>query len=233
MYKYEFGAIFACESKSDEDIQVLIGKVREIINDCHGRIVKEDVWGKKELTYPIKKQNFGFYMFTTMMMEPAETKKLQEKLKLTDGILRYLLLNLDKEPGYRQHQSHLESREANAPKTEDVDTEEEGIVEEVVKEEVKTESKPEVKAVKKEVKEEKETVEEEVKKEPKVKTEAKAEKPKAKTATKKAKPAAKEEVEVKKEEAKEEPVKEEVAEEPKKKESKPAKDLDQLLDEIL
>ena len=70
MYKYEFGHIIECESKKDEEIQQVIGEVRQMISDLKGRIVKEDVWGKRELTYPIKKQNNGFYMFTTMMMEP-------------------------------------------------------------------------------------------------------------------------------------------------------------------
>lgn len=100
MYKYEFGHIIECESKKDEEIQKVIGEVRQMISDLNGRIVKEDVWGKRELSYPIKKQNHGFYMFTTMMMEPAAVVEFEKKLKLLEGSLRYLLINLDKEPGY-------------------------------------------------------------------------------------------------------------------------------------
>jgi len=100
MYKYEFGHIIECEGKRDEEIQKVIGEVRQMISDLNGRIVKEDVWGKRELTYPINKQNHGFYMFTTMMMEPFATVEFEKKLKLLDGSMRYLLINLDKEPGY-------------------------------------------------------------------------------------------------------------------------------------
>lgn len=239
MYKYEFGTILACESKSDEDIQALIGKIREVINDCHGRIVKEDVWGKKDLSYPIQKQNYGFYMFTTMMMEPSETKKLQEKLKLTDGILRYLLLNLDKEPGYHQHLAYLESRSELAPKVEEGTT---PVVEEtpqldiaapiepvtpapIAVEKIEKEEIISAKVEPEETKEDKPVKAKPIKSTPKkVKKTEKIETPAPAPIEPAPSESAKEEKPADTEETKEEKTKES---------TKKSKDLDQLLDEIL
>lgn len=221
MYKYEFAQIIECEGKSDEDIQNVIGKIRELITQCKGRITKEDVWGKKDLTYAVNKQNYGYYMFTIMMMDPAEMVEFNKQIRLISGLMRYLLINLDKEPGYAKQQLIPKvTEEQKAELAEEEQEEAEEAEEESVKEEKKKEKK-EVKKVEKVKTEKKEEVkeEEEQKEEPK--------KEKVKKVVKKA---------VKKEEKKEE-VKEE---KPAKKEEKKveekevdSKKLDQLLDEIL
>jgi len=150
MYKYEFGHIIECESKKDEEIQQVIGEVRQMISDLKGRIVKEDVWGKRELTYPIKKQNNGFYMFTTMMMEPFAVVEFEKKLKLLDGSLRYILINLDKEPGYAKQvaadEGDDEKIKTRIPAKEEDEEEEKEDTKKAV-----SEAKPEVKPVKEEV----------------------------------------------------------------------------------
>ncbi len=135
MYKYELGTIIACESLSEEETQTIIGQIRELISECHGRIIKEDLWGQKELAYPIKKQNHGFYMFTLVNFESHEVPLFENKLRLLDGCLRYLLINLDKEPGYNEQQeidSHKETTESVSTE-QPIDTAEAATVEEETK----------------------------------------------------------------------------------------------------
>ena len=100
MYKYEFAHIIECEGKKEDEIQAVIGQVRQLIADLGGRIQKEDVWGQKDLTYEIKKQNHGFYMFTILTMDGEKMVEFEKRLKLVDGTLRYMIINLDREPGY-------------------------------------------------------------------------------------------------------------------------------------
>jgi len=104
MHKYELAHIIECEGKKDEEIQSVIGQVRTLIGDLGGRIVKEEVWGQKELAYEINKQNHGFYMFTIMTLEPNKMIEFEKKMRLIDGSMRYLLINLDNEPGYNMEQ---------------------------------------------------------------------------------------------------------------------------------
>ena len=139
MYKYEFAHIIECESKSDDEIQSVIGNVRELIAGLGGRIIKEDVWGKKELAYPIKDQNNGYYLFTIMMLEGAKLAELEKKMSLLEGSLRYLIINLDKEPGYAQQ---LRANEENKDKIKD----EKDKAKTDAKEEDDVEAKAEVKA---------------------------------------------------------------------------------------
>jgi small subunit ribosomal protein S6 len=214
MYKYELATIIACESLSEEETQTIIGRIRELISDCHGRIIKEDLWGQRELTYPIKKQNHGFYMITQVNFEPTEVTAFESKLRLLEGCLRYLLINLDREPGYNEQQQNdtdKANREIEAGLTQP--NVEETTVEETlppVKEETVKKTKSARKVTKKESTPEESPV---------------ADKPK--TTTKKSAPKVEAKEEVKEETPAETPV--ETKEDKKTK----AKNLDKLLDEIL
>ncbi len=216
MYKYELATIIACESLSEEETQTVIGRIRELISDCHGRIIKEDLWGQKELTYPIKKQNHGFYMITQVNFEPTEVPAFEAKLRLLEGCLRYLLINLDREPGYNeQQQNDLDRANQEIDNQVSVAAAESDQVEETTKE------KP---ATKKEVVKKPKTAKKTVKEESI--TEARVEE-KAKPAAKKTASKVKAPQEVVEETPVETPVKTE--EEKKAK----AENLDKILDEIL
>ena len=56
------------------------------------RVVKEDLWGVKDLVYPIKKQTKGFYAHFEIEADPKAVKGLDKNLKLEEDIIRYLLV---------------------------------------------------------------------------------------------------------------------------------------------
>ena len=57
-----------------------------------GKVVKEDLWGNKDLAYPIKKQTKGFYTHYEINADPKGAKGLDKQLKVEENILRYLLI---------------------------------------------------------------------------------------------------------------------------------------------
>lgn len=77
------------------DLEKPLAKLRKIIADNKGDIVKEENWGKRKLAYRIKNEDFAMYMYMEVAL-PAETvKKLQSTLNITDEVLRYLLTAVD------------------------------------------------------------------------------------------------------------------------------------------
>lgn len=77
------------------DLEKPLAKLRKLIADSKGEIVKEDNWGKRKLAYAINKEDFGIYVYLEVKL-PAETvKKLQSTLNITDEVLRYLLTAID------------------------------------------------------------------------------------------------------------------------------------------
>lgn len=47
--------------------------------------------GKKDLAYEIQKETEGCYLLATFEAETIDIKRLDQQVKLTEGILRYLL----------------------------------------------------------------------------------------------------------------------------------------------
>lgn len=49
-------------------------------------------WGKRRLAYLINDKSEGYYVLATMTAEPAFPAELERVFKITDGIMRYLVL---------------------------------------------------------------------------------------------------------------------------------------------
>lgn len=60
-----------------------------------GKILSSKEWGKKELSYPIKKEKEGEYLFLEIEMTPEKGGEIEKKLRLEEEILRHLLLRKD------------------------------------------------------------------------------------------------------------------------------------------
>ncbi|HBQ50436.1 30S ribosomal protein S6 [Candidatus Daviesbacteria bacterium RIFCSPLOWO2_01_FULL_38_10] len=56
------------------------------------KVIKEDLWGLRDLAYPIKKQTKGFYAHFEIEAEPKNAKGLDKILKVEEDIIRYLLV---------------------------------------------------------------------------------------------------------------------------------------------
>lgn len=81
------------DARLDKDaLDRALAKVKKVIEDAGGKIGKIDEWGKKELAYPIKKQKQGIFYNSVVELDAKNIKAVQDKLKIEDTILRYLLV---------------------------------------------------------------------------------------------------------------------------------------------
>jgi small subunit ribosomal protein S6 len=93
---YELGVIVST-SLEDEERNGFLGELKDLLAKEGASIVKEDVWGKRNLAYSINHQREGFYVFWQYEGPGSVVKPLEYKLRLSDQVLRYLNLNLDRE----------------------------------------------------------------------------------------------------------------------------------------
>ena len=69
----------------------VIDKVKGWIAEAGGTIDKVDVWGRRRLAYPIKKQREGQYvLFNTSMPNTASTA-LDQNLRFLEPVIRYMI----------------------------------------------------------------------------------------------------------------------------------------------
>lgn len=57
-----------------------------------GKVNKEDLWGNKDLAYPIKRQTKGYIAHYEVTTDPKNAKSIDKVLKVEEDILRYLLI---------------------------------------------------------------------------------------------------------------------------------------------
>jgi small subunit ribosomal protein S6 len=77
---------------SEEEVSKVLGKVSEYITKVGGTVVEVVQWGKKRLAYPINKFGEGNYVLTRVEIKPEAVKGLEASLKLSNEIIRHLVI---------------------------------------------------------------------------------------------------------------------------------------------
>lgn len=80
--------------QDEKERKALLDDIKRKASGEEGKITKEDLWGVKDLAYPIKRQNKGFYAHFEIETEPKNMKGLDKALKIEEDVLRYLLVRV-------------------------------------------------------------------------------------------------------------------------------------------
>ena len=88
--KYET-VIIIDNSLQEEEINALVEKFKSLI-ETEGTVESVDLWGKRRLAYPINDLNEGYYALINFSAKPAFPQELDRILKITDGILRFIII---------------------------------------------------------------------------------------------------------------------------------------------
>ncbi len=92
MQKYE--AMFVISTKQDEEaVKATVEKFSTLISE-NGTLVSVDEWGKRKLAYLINKEAEGHYVLFTFESEAAFPAELDRISKITDGVLRSMIIAL-------------------------------------------------------------------------------------------------------------------------------------------
>ncbi|HYE22649.1 MAG TPA: 30S ribosomal protein S6 [Verrucomicrobiae bacterium] len=94
MPKYELMYILS-SAVSDNDVPSISTEVDKFIADSGGKLLTQEMLGKKKLAYPIKKTRNGFYVLETFNFESRKVKDLDDKLRSIDSIIRYIVVNVE------------------------------------------------------------------------------------------------------------------------------------------
>lgn len=91
---YELVVIISPEV-ADEGVDSLMDNVSRIITQKGGTVDDVERWGKRKLAYPIKHFLEGNYVLTRCKMRPSTGKELEANLRISEEVLRHLLVRLD------------------------------------------------------------------------------------------------------------------------------------------
>ena len=78
----------------EEGVKAMVEKFRARI-ERHATLEGYDEWGKRRLAYPINDETEGYYVLYNFTSAPAFPAELDRVYKITDGILRSLIVSKD------------------------------------------------------------------------------------------------------------------------------------------
>lgn len=96
MRKYE--SLFIIRPDLDEEAtNAEIEKFKGILGKNGAEEITVDLWGKRKLAYEINKFTEGYYALFKFSSDPAAASELERNFKISDNIIRYLVVRQDEE----------------------------------------------------------------------------------------------------------------------------------------
>ncbi len=94
MRSYELGLVLQ-PTLEETEVTRLIEKIGQYLSTDGGNVTSVDIWGKRPLAYPIRKQREGIYVFLQAQIDPRKVEQLERNLKLDENILRHLVIHIE------------------------------------------------------------------------------------------------------------------------------------------
>jgi small subunit ribosomal protein S6 len=93
MRKYETIFILDPDLEEEQTLSV-IEKVKGIITQANGEILKVEDWGKRKLAYEVKKKSKGHYILVHFLGSPALLSELERNFRVMDAVIKFQSVRL-------------------------------------------------------------------------------------------------------------------------------------------
>jgi len=114
--QYETGFVLS-PNLSEEETTQFLQQMAEIVAQKKGRMVKQDIWGKRRLAFPIKRFQEGLYVFFTYDGGGDVSAELERRFKQSDHVIRFMTVLKDPRDLARRKKKRRaeEAAQAQAP----------------------------------------------------------------------------------------------------------------------
>lgn len=97
MRDYETVYIFDTQIPEDR-VNEKLERYHALLTGAGAEITALDHWGRRQLTYPISKQNAGYYVVAQFRSGAEPLPEYERLMKLDDELLRYMVVLHEGEP---------------------------------------------------------------------------------------------------------------------------------------
>ena len=113
MSGYEF--MFILDPTLDDAASLaVVEQVEGILKAQGGQIVSLKPWERRRLAYPIAGHHEGLYMLCYFDAPPDAIQGIERRVRLAEGVLRFIVVRTDKETRERDQAADLRRREERA-----------------------------------------------------------------------------------------------------------------------
>jgi small subunit ribosomal protein S6 len=94
MRNYELTMIIPSDV-NEEEVNGVLTQVQTWVEGTQGKVTNVDHWGRRRLAYNLAEYREGYYVLLNLELDPQTTTELERNLKLTERVMRHLLIRLD------------------------------------------------------------------------------------------------------------------------------------------
>ncbi len=123
MNQYEIAVLY--HPDLEVDLTKAEDRVKKILTDNGGKIVRTDNWGKRKLAYAISRNEHAIYVFYTVELAGEVVRKVEDTLNITDEVIRFLITKPDLKAAAKAEKAKLEKAEQAAKRGEVSDSDDE------------------------------------------------------------------------------------------------------------
>lgn len=80
---------------SKEQLPEKVERFTSVMTSNGGQVDKFSEWGKRRLAYEVNKQREGYYFLVNFTAEPTVVKELERIFRISEDVVRYLIVRLD------------------------------------------------------------------------------------------------------------------------------------------
>ncbi len=73
-----------------QQLDDFLEKFKSLVTKAGGQITNVDKWGRRRLTYPIKRHREGFYVLVIFQAPPTVLQELTQFYRVTDQVIRHM-----------------------------------------------------------------------------------------------------------------------------------------------
>lgn len=94
MRNYE--VMFIAQAELDDaSLAALVDRAKGWVTATGGQVTQVDLWGRRRLAYPIRKQKEGQYILMQTQMSANATREVERNMRLTEQVVRFQIIRTD------------------------------------------------------------------------------------------------------------------------------------------
>jgi small subunit ribosomal protein S6 len=80
----------------DENVDEVVKKIHKIVKDHSGKIMDNEIWGKRRMAYEVDKERYGIYALIHFEGEGKLIRELERNYRLMGDVMKYIIIRLNK-----------------------------------------------------------------------------------------------------------------------------------------
>ena len=92
----EYETVYVLRPNTANDgVAEVNAKVKAVIENMGGKVIKVDNWGKRRLAYEVAKERKGIYLYWRYLATAGVVEEAERNLRMLDNVIRFLTIRVD------------------------------------------------------------------------------------------------------------------------------------------